>query len=109
MQRRKWLVLGGMAFSLVLVVILLWRLDWPSFWAALQALEIGWVLTAAAVVEVGVGVRALRLYGVDETPAIAYSIVIQVLSFLIIILQGSGALLSYGLRFSDLGGKAAAC
>jgi glycosyltransferase 2 family protein len=43
-------------------------------------------------------VLALKLYGVDESSALAYSVVLHILSFAAVVAQGSLAITSYGIN-----------
>lgn len=60
MTWKRWWVWIGTGLSLVLVVVLLWRLDWMAFWKTLQTLRPGWAPGAAACMVIGIAVRALR-------------------------------------------------
>jgi len=96
-------------------------LDCAGYWLVLRGF--GWSLPVSAAVTVdvflGAGasvpsapgylgiyqaacVLALRLYGIGETQALAYSIVVQVFTILIITVQSLAALASYRLSLSDL-------
>jgi glycosyltransferase 2 family protein len=47
-------------------------------------------------------ILALQLYGVLESQALAYSVVLQLLVFLVVGIQGGWAMVSCGLRLSEL-------
>ena len=96
-------------------------LDYAGFWLLFRAFGWNLPLTAAVTTGVFIGagsslpsapgyvgiyqaacVLALGLYQIDASQAVAYSIVVQMLQAVIICAQGVAALLSYGLRWSDL-------
>ena len=107
--------------SVLLLTVVAFGLDFLSYWLLLKAF--GWSLPAMAAITLGVFVLlgaslpsapgyigihqlacilALHLFGIPESHAIAYSVVFQLLMFLVIGVQGGWAMVSCGLRLSDL-------
>jgi uncharacterized protein (TIRG00374 family) len=108
----------------LLLNIIAFLLDGMVMWLALRAF--GWDLpysaglTTAVFIIMGASlpsapgyvgiyqvacVLALSLYGIAESQAVAYSIVLQLLAFLVIALQGGWVALHYGFRLRAPGGQ----
>jgi glycosyltransferase 2 family protein len=60
MPKQKWLILAGCFVSAVLLVAILWRLDWAVFAAEMRGLHYPWLIAAMLLVALGIVLRSLR-------------------------------------------------
>jgi glycosyltransferase 2 family protein len=60
MTRKGWIVSLGTIFSIVLVIILLMKLDWRTFWISMQSVSWSWLVFAGFITVCGTLLRALR-------------------------------------------------
>lgn len=60
MNSKRWLIISGTLISLILLLIVLTRLDWPSFFTALTSIQWPPILFAALLMIVAIALRALR-------------------------------------------------
>jgi uncharacterized protein (TIRG00374 family) len=111
-QLRRLLILGILNLQIFL-------LDYGAMWLLMSAF--GWSLPFHAAITVGVFLEAgtslpsapgylgiyqvacilaLKIYGLSEPSALAYSFVLQLLTLIVIVIQSSSAVLRYGFRLS---------
>lgn len=60
MTRRQWTIVLGTAVSLALLVAVVARLDWLTFWTAVQRVSLFWLILGGVVTAFGTLLRALR-------------------------------------------------
>lgn len=60
MTRRQWVMALGTGCSLLLLIYLYRKLDWPTFWIAIQQVSWAWLILAGAITAAGTLLRALR-------------------------------------------------
>jgi glycosyltransferase 2 family protein len=68
MTRRKWLIVGGTALSLALLIGVSMRMDWLAFWKALQRTDALYLIFAIGSTLVTVTVRAGRWQQISGAP-----------------------------------------
>lgn len=69
MTQKRWMVVLGTAVSLILLVVMLIKLDWPTFRDAIQRVSWPWLVLAGAVTVGGTLLRALRWTLIAGAPA----------------------------------------
>jgi hypothetical protein len=68
MTRRQWLIAGGMALSLALLVGVSMRMDWLVFWKTLQRTNVLYLVIAVGSTLAAVTVRAARWQQISGAP-----------------------------------------